>query len=208
MIDTPARIAPPGTRTQRGFTLVEMTVAVAVLSLIMLATVTALRTLGATQGSLEVLTRGNDEIRSVSSFLRDALELSVVSGGGSGGLSLGGGGGSIALFETTPDSVVWTTALRFGESAGGSYVARVGREGERIVLRWQLPNREGRLAPWNKAPSRTLIDKVQSFEVAYRREAGGDWQRDWDRRGAPGWLRLRVQARERYWPDLVMSVAR
>ena len=77
------------TRRRRGFTLIEMSVALVVLSLIMLATVTALRTLGNTQVAVDRLTLRNDEIRSVSSFLRDALESAILGGGTGRRLSLG-----------------------------------------------------------------------------------------------------------------------
>jgi len=190
----------------RGFTLIEMTVALAVMSLIMLATVTALRTLGATQVSLDRLTARNDEIRSISAFLRDALESAVV-GSDMGGLTVGGGPQDLTVFETTPESVTWSTALRFGEGVGGTYIVRVAREGAAVVLRWQLPDGGGRYGPWNKAPSRTLISDVQAFEVAYRTEYGGEWFTAASAGGIPGWVRLRIKADERFWPDLVMQVA-
>ncbi len=194
-------------RQSAGFTLIEMMVSLVILSMIMLATVTALRTLGNTQGSLERLTLRNDEIRSVSSFLRDAMESAIV-GDDSGGLSLGGGGGGLTLFEASPTSLLWSSVVRFGESSGGSYAVRVALEGSEVVLRWQKPDRAGRVGDWNNAASRTLISDVQRFDVAYRRVVDGPWQQQWDERGAPRWVRLQVQAGKRFWPDIVMQVAR
>ena len=194
-------------RPKAGFTLIEMVVSLAVFSMIMLATVTALRTLGNTQGSLEQLTSRNDEIRSVSSFLRDALESAVI-GSDRGGLSLGGSGQDLTVFEVRPGALIWSTAVRFGESAGGSYVVRVAREDKQVVMRWQKPAPNGLIGPWNKAPTRTLISDVQSFDVAYRRQMGGQWRREWDSGGAPGWIRMQIQAGDRYWPEIVMQVAR
>lgn len=192
---------------RRGFTLIEMSVALVVLSLIMLATVTALRTLGNTQVAVDRLTLRNDEIRSVSSFLRDALE-SAIPGGGTGGLSLGGIVEDPTLFETSPTSLVWRSVVRFGENAGGSYVVRVALEGSELVLRWQRPDASRRLDEWNNTASRAFISDVQSFDVAYRREFAGPWLSEWDGQGAPAWVRLQVQAGERFWPDIVMQVAR
>ena len=191
---------------RRGFTLIEMSVALVVLSLIMLATVTALRTLGNTQVAVDRLTLRNDEIRSVSSFLRDALE-SAILGGDTGGLSLGGVVNP-TLFEISPTSLVWRSVVRFGENAGGSYVVRVALEGSELVLRWQRPDASGRLDEWNKTASRAFIGDVQSFDVAYRREFAGPWLSEWDEQGAPAWVRLQVRAGERFWPDIVMQVAR
>lgn len=193
-------------RRAQGFTLVEMMVSVTILSLVMLATVTALRTLASTQTSLNRVTDRNDEIRSVSSFLRDALESAVV-GSSSGGLSVGGGSAEMTVFETSPTQLIWKTTMMFGESAGGSYVVRIAEEQPNIVLRWQKTNAFGQVGDWNKASARTLVQDVQEFAVAYRRQYDGEWMSRWDGRGAPGWVRLRIRAAERYWPDIVMEVA-
>ena len=154
---------------------------------------------------MDRLTLRNDEIRSVSSFLRDAME-SAVLGGDTGGLSLGGW--ERTLFEAGPTFLVWRSVVRFGESSGGSYAVRIALEGSEAVLRWQRTDALGHLGDWNKAASRAFITDVQNFDVAYRREADGPWLREWDNRGAPGWVRLQVRAGERFWPDIVMQVAR
>jgi general secretion pathway protein J len=195
-------------REVSGFTLVEMMVALAIMSLIMLATVTALRTLGSTQVSLERVTARNDEIRSVSAFLRDALESAVSGASSGGGLSVGGGLGANTLFEARPTSLTWKTALLLGESTGGSYVVRVALENREVVLRWQRGDSPGELREWNTAPQRTLVTDVDEFAVAYRRGFGGSWEQEWDRRGAPDWVRLRIQAGGRFWPDIIMQVAK
>lgn len=190
----------------RGFTLIEMVVSVAILSLIMLATVTALRTLASTQVSLANMGDRNDALRSASTFLRDALAATVV-GSDSGGLSLGGGNSEATVFEIRPETLLWKTTMLFGESAGGSFIVRVAKESEDIVLRWQKPGPRADLNAWNTAPARTLVKDVGEFAVAFRRGAGDDWQTRWDDRGAPGWVRLRIKAAERYWPDIVVAVS-
>lgn len=184
-----------------------MLVSITLLSMVMLATVSGLRTLANSQTSLESLSDRNDSLRSASSFLRDAFESAVV-GSDSGGLSLGGGGNDRTVFEMGPERLMWKTSMRFGESAGGSFVANLALAGDLIELRWQKMPPNGELAPWNNAPSRTLVQNVQEFTVAYRRSAGAEWQELWDGRGAPAWVRLRIKAQERYWPDIVMEVAR
>ena len=82
----------------QGFTLVEVMVSLAILSLVMLVTVSGFRTLGNTATSISAMTGRTDELRSVSMFLRDAFENSVggknvnnkreltFGGAGSGGL--------------------------------------------------------------------------------------------------------------------------
>ena len=193
-------------KSARGFTLVEMLVSITILSLVMLATVTGLRTLASTQTSLMAVTTRNDEMRSVSSFLRDALE-AAVAGSDNGGLSLGGDRSEATIFEVGRDSILWRTSLLFGEVSGGSYVVRVAREDSRMVLRWQLLDPKGDVGDWNNAPSRPLVENVQEFSVAYRREWDGAWKTSWDERGLPGWVRLNLRAGGRYWPEMILAVA-
>jgi general secretion pathway protein J len=199
-------IRPGGSR---GFTLVEVVVSLAVLSLIMLATVTGLRTLGNTQVTVDRQVDRVSEVRAVSSFLRDTFGAAVRGSDGSGGLTLGGSGAGRAVFELTEGGgLLWKAAVLFGESYGGQYLLRLEREADALVLRWREPMDGSPVVDWNNAPERTLVSGVDSFEVAYRRTAGGPWLKEWDGAGTPGWVRLRLQAGGRYWPDLVMVVAR
>lgn len=192
----------------RGFTLVEVVVALAVLSLIMLATVTGLRTLGNTQATVDRQVDRVSEVRAVSSFLRDSFS-AAVTGSGGGGLTLGGGMAEQTVFEMTEQGdLIWKAVVLFGESYGGNYLVRLGRRGGELVLRWREPDGSSPLLGWNKAPEKTLVSGVDSFEVAYRRAPDGPWFTDWDKAGPPGWVRLRLQVDGRFWPDLVMVVAR
>lgn len=195
-------------RAGNGFSLIEVVVALAILSLIMLATVTGLRTLGNTQSTLDRQVERVSELRAVSSFLRDSFS-AAVTGSNTGGLSLGGDGSGRAVFEITEEGgIIWKAVVLFGESFGGSYLVRLRREQDRLVLHWRKPSDEPPLQSWNKAPTRTLVSGVDSFEIAYRRAPGDPWLTAWDRAGPPGWVRLRLQVRGRFWPDLVMAVMR
>ena len=189
----------------RGFTLIEIVVALTVLSLVMLATITGLRTFANTQTRVLEQAGRNDELRAVSSLLRDALA-STVLGENRSGLSLGGGLSNRTVFAVYPEALVWKTAMLIGERQGGTRIVRVARESSSLVLRWAGDEALRADFDWNSAASRTLLDEVQEFSVAYRREATGDWAQRWDRGDAPGWVRMRIRARQRYWPDLVVRV--
>ena len=101
--------------------------ALSILALIMLATVTGLRTLARTQVALERVTERVDEVRTVSTFLRSTFESAILASQG-GRLSLGGTRAGKNYFELTRDSVAWKSTVLFGESYGGSYLVRVARE--------------------------------------------------------------------------------
>lgn len=188
--------------------MVEVVVALTVLSLIMLATVSGFRTLGNTQTTINERIGRVEEIRAVSSFLRDAVGAAVM-GSGSGGLSLGGDPEDMTYFELTDDgALLWRARVLFGEAFGGSYLLRLALEKGVLTLRWREFGQREPGRGWNKAPSKSLVGGVDVFELAYRRETGGAWQETWDQRGAPGWLRVRLRAGDRFWPDLVMVVGR
>lgn len=191
-----------------GFTLVEVLVALTILALIMLATVSALRTLGNTQGAIERTTQRVDEIRTVSSFLRDAMETAVVSGNGSL-LSLGGAGGNETMyFRFEGDFLEWKTVVLFGENFGGTYIVRVGRESDTLVLRWQAASGQDRPKGWTGTPSRVLVHDLEEFSVSVKESFGSAWVGGWGKSNPPALVRLQVKTAGRYWPDLIMPALR
>lgn len=193
-----------------GFTLVEVLVALTILSLVLMGTVTAMRTLGNTQGALEKVSARVDEVRTVSEFLRDLMESAVVGASGGGGLSLGGGGREATYFRIGEGYLEWKTNLLFGEAYGGTHVVRVAADGERLVLRWLEPTATGlEDEAWQEAPSRTLVDNLEEFAVSLRAEYGGEWVDSWEENAvAPALARLQVKSSGRFWPELIMRVQR
>lgn len=195
-------------RGQLGFTLIEVVIALAILSLVMLATVSALRTFANTQTSLDTLVDRVDEVRAVSSFLRAAFE-GAEPGAQGGGLGLGGRSGTQALFRGDAQWVEWQAPVLFGESFGGRLLLRLGLENQQMVLRWQEPPASASAEiVWTDSSSRVLVDNVTELSLMYRPEYGEDWQQNWDENGSPALLRLQLQAGQRFWPDLVMEVRR
>jgi general secretion pathway protein J len=197
-----------------GFTLVEVVVALAVLSLLMIAVVAALRTFGNTQGSLDKLAGRIDEIRSVSSFLREGLEATVIGGSDAGGLSFGGSAGAggsereLSFFKGDAGGFQWKARMVFGEAYGGTFLLRVVRTDDTLLLQWQVPPAPIESATWEDQLSRVLADRLQEFHVSYRGKQGTDWQEQWDEVESPELVRLNIRAGDRYWPELIMAVQR
>ncbi len=202
-------IAPRFTarQTARGFTLIEVMVALTVLSFIVVATVAALRTFANTQTSLNRLTERIDEVRTVSSFLRDQFE-STVRGFNSQGLTLGGETEESAYFAGDAVSMAWKANVKFGESYGGKHLLRVAMEGDDLVMQWQITPATTYDVSWEGVESRRLVANVEDFSLAYRVDYGDDWVGQLDRGVIPALVRLRIKTRERYWPDLIMAVPR
>ena len=190
---------------QQGFTLVEVMISITILSMIMLATVTALRTFGNTQHTLAQMTHRVDEVRSVSQFLRRALDAAVL-GETNSGLTLGGGADGSSGFLGSQRAFQWKSVLVFGESYGGSFLLRVAQEEDRLMLRWlDTEVRRGREPDWSQSEAWPLIEGLQEFTVAYRMKRDGAWLPEWSN-GSPRWVRVSIRARNRYWPDLIMQV--
>lgn len=192
-----------------GFTLVEVVVALGILSLILLATVSALRTFANTQVSLDRVAGQVDEVRTVSGLLRDLLASAVPGNKRAGGLSLGGGNSETAYFEGDSTSLSWKAPALFGESFGGTMLLRLVKEDDLLMLYWQEPNANNRVVRWTNNNSRVIVNGVEEFSVEYKPELDLDWQMGkWADEGAPALVRLSIRADGRYWPDLIMQVQR
>ena len=200
-------------QSSRGFTLIEVIVALGIFSLIMLATVSGYRTLGNTASTIDRMTDRTDELRSVSAFLRDALENAVVGTESGGGDEMTFGGmatdaGPVAFFRVVQGILEWRAKILFGEAYGGSYFLRLARQQDELVLQWQEPAGQFEPGGWADAPSRTVLDNLQTFEVWTRMDAQSKWVQTNIQRETPGHVKLVIKANDRFWPELIMTVQR
>ena len=196
----------------RGFTLVEVVVSLTILSLIMLATISALRTFGNSQVAVENSALRVDEIRSVSGFLRDTLEAAVVSSSQGATLSVGPGSNlrPSPYFRGGAEFLEWKAPIMFGEAYGGVFIVRVAKEEDELVLRWLEPTgKEKAQEPdWAESPSRVLLADLESLQIFYRPEFEEPWQEQWGEDDSPALVRISLRTGGRFWPDLVLWVQR
>ena len=196
-----------------GFTLVEVIVALGIFSLIMLATVSGYRTLGNTASTIDRMTDRTDELRSVSTFLREALENAVVGteSGGGDELTFGASAASaapVAYFKVAKGGMEWRAKILFGEAYGGSYFLRLAKRSDELVLQWQEPNAQFEPTAWDKSPSRKVLDQLQVFEIWTRTDSNSKWTRKDVEGEAPSHVKLVIKANGRFWPELIMTVQR
>ena len=100
----------------------------------------------------------------------------------------------------------------FGEGYGGVYLLRVAREQDELVLRWRDPvqrvGQQGWEESWAETERKILDASIQEFRVAYRADWGEPWQSSWREQTPPAAVRFQLKSRDRFWPELIMSVPR
>jgi general secretion pathway protein J len=200
-------------RRNAGFTLVEVLISTVVLSLIMLTTLSAMRTLAKVDEKVLATTERVDEMRSVSSKLRSLLH-QTHSGAGAGQ-----GGGSWAglrrmqssYFDGDRVSMSWMAPLSGAGGLSGMHYLRLRRQGELLYLDIADYASSETEPDWDRRKaSALLLRELESLEIAYRSESTGAWQFtfDSDEGGLlPQAIRVRIKTRDRFWPDLVVAPA-
>lgn len=196
-------------RLQRGFTLLEILVVMALLSLIMLAMGASLsgvaQSISRTDQRLAVM----DDYRMAASWLRSSLgrvsarkmSTSVPAGA------------SPFLFVGTESSVEWVGVMpaRFG--AGGRYFFRLGleetAEGGALVIRFQPWADVSEFPNWSQAESRVLLRGVLRIGLQYENDRVDPavWSPEWsETRFLPSRAAVTLQTADGKRKDLVLAL--
>lgn len=193
---------------QRGFTLVEMMIALVVLSLVSLGTVTALRTMGMTHERLSATTERVDEIRQVSQFLRDSLRqvMAAPQSGFDGAWVMPVAGLPIAERE----ELVWLAPFQAAGGSGGLNYFRLYRVDNTLRLQLQAHHAAFDHSSWpGLGDGELLVTGLEEFYIEYRLDMSQSWQ---DRPTPeelltrfPAMLRIVIKADGRYWPEIVVA---
>jgi general secretion pathway protein J len=199
----------------RGFTLIEMMVALLLISLISVALVTAFRY---SQRSLLQAKRVDTDVRSVAvaqRFLRRVLEeaypFEPVAGAPSRGLQ--GDAQSLAFSAPAPAADGSVGLLRYS-----LLLDKKGDDSRQsLIVQWQIDrNGEERAVDAPRARSEVLIEDVKALDIAYLehvdpRDPGAlpEWRNSWtERQRLPALVRVHVEfdpGDRRRWPDLVIA---
>jgi len=192
----------------RGFTLVEVMVALTLLSMIMVATIAAMRAFGNTKTTIKQVTDRVDEVRVVSEFLRNTiggamplLRVGVMDHTFNEGADLG------TYFWGDSTEMMWVSPLVAGADLGGAFVMRMTFVDGKVELKWHPYEASIEAFTWGELEPRVLLDDVEEFELGYLSAYGGEWVQEWPGFDAnPVSVRLNIKSRERYWPELVVRV--
>jgi general secretion pathway protein J len=190
----------------RGFTLIEVVIALSLLALIMLGLVSALSTFGRTASSMDQRFERGDEARLVGEFLRGTLERVSART-----MMLTGDGALRPMFEGTSSELQWVGVMPARHGVGGLYHFRlfVAQDVSGPVLALQyLPYIGGNLMPdWGGAAMRDLVGGLRHLDIAYAGADEGEWFSQWlAEEEVPQLMRLSIDARDASWPDLVVRL--
>ncbi|MFT4614746.1 MAG: general secretion pathway protein J [Bacteroidia bacterium] len=196
-------------RRSGGFTLLEVLIAVTLLSLVMAALVASMRTFGNTRTTLDRVTARVDEIRTISSFLRGTigtalpLERPDLFKGEEGEYEAGA-----TFFGGDSTEMVWVSPVIAGTRLGGAYAIHLVHEEDQLMLRWHPYRMDLTEGDWSNLPPRALVESVEEFEISYLPDYGEDWVEEWvPAKHSPAAVRLTIRAAGKYWPELVIRLS-
>jgi general secretion pathway protein J len=167
-----------------GFTLLEILVALAVFSLLMVGLVQGLR-LGVNAWQAQARTMaGRGDVEAADRTLRALIER----------MDPGGVSGRPATFKGTSHSLIFTTTLPQAADTMVTQAAVVTLavdERNQLQLLW-LPNFRYRLGPTPPPGRVTLLGDVDHLEIAYWHDPKAGWQAEWGGVVLPRLIRIRI----------------
>ncbi|WP_136680232.1 prepilin-type N-terminal cleavage/methylation domain-containing protein [Neptunomonas sp. XY-337] len=189
------------TKRERGFTLVEVLIALVVLSFMMAAAVASIRTLATTQEKVEQRLVQLNEIRQVSGFLRTALSNAMPIQA-----SLEGMSGYGTYLSGGPKEVIWVAPATMGV-LGGTFVFRLFHEDDKLKLAF-APYENGITEPdWQSLEAQTLLDKVDAFTISYGVAYADELLDTWEYQlTLPSRVALSLKVNGKFWPELVVAL--
>ncbi|WP_409524916.1 prepilin-type N-terminal cleavage/methylation domain-containing protein [Nitrincola sp. MINF-07-Sa-05] len=186
--------------SHRGFTLIEVVIALTLLSLLMLATITAMRTLADSQTRIVQISQQVDESRIVSSLLRSLISQAIPV------VRVRPGEGYGAYFRGMPQELLWVAPMSGYQGPGGLHVMRLSLSDQQALLLQFQPYQGPQSEPdWAMVEPAILLEDVTAFELEYRFALNTDWLQEWDwSQYAPTHVRLGIEQEGRRWSDLTL----
>ena len=186
-------------KSHTGMTLVEVTVASIIFSIIMLALVTAMRTFGQSYDRLQQITDLAAERREVDRFLRQALRNTLP---------------QPEYFEGSPQAMRWVAPLDRVGSAGGLQHLSIERTGDQLLVRFapvdRFADKEDE-PQWDVAVEPVaLLDNLSNFKASYRKSPDAEWadssESDESDAEIPWAVKLEIVVQQEVWPPIIVRL--
>ena len=209
-----ARARPCG---GRGFTLVEVLIALALLSLLMLVLSGALRAMGQVEARVDQRVEAADDYRLATQLLGDVL--GRVSAWRHPVLQAGSAA-QAPFFEATPGALAWVGIMPARYGLGGRHYLRLalepGEGGSQLVLRYAPWTGAATFSAWAQAQRLVLAAPATALTLSYLEPASGQWSALWPPPGMPASalpasllpaaVAIQVEGPEPAWPPLVIAL--
>ena len=187
----------------RGFTLVEVLIALALLSLILLGLTGALRTFADSAARIETRAWRSDDVRLVSALLREALGNAAAIN-----ILLPGNQAVVKAFSGGEDQIEWVGVLPARHGLGGLHHLRLQIGQDRSLQLTMAPLMgENRPADWQLGRSRALVYELDQFSLRYQGAGQQVWLPAWtDTTVLPARVSVQIAASGEIWPPLIVSL--
>ncbi len=194
-------------RHGRGFTLIEVVIALTLVAVILTGLVSALVSFGKTSTRIEERSLTSDDVRLVYAFLEQSLGAAAPRVRVRPEDSV-----PVGWFEGSGTELEWLGLMPARHGVGGLYHLRLGVErgadrGRRLVL-YYLPYAGDDPPPdWGLAVSHLLLEGVTGFDLAYRGADEDEWRAEWrDTEVLPARVKVGLAVRGQTWPELIVPV--
>lgn len=198
-----------------GFTLLEVTISLLVLSMILLATSTALRTFAASRGAVGAVVERVENIRLFSGFLRrtlgGALPVTSLSDANIGRHNIAQSEGADrrygVAFAGNRSSLIWVAPFSAGTALGGVHLLRLAQEESDLVLRWAPWRGPSEEVFWSRSARHVVMQDVESFTLGYRPGFDREWLASWEGEASnPAAVRVSIKTDGRFLPEIIVAL--
>ena len=198
-------------RSSQGFTLLEMLVVMVLLSIIMLAMVSGMRSAGQSSDRVDAGLERQDEVRVAERFVRGTLgRMSQRPLAGASlqstpmGSNMQSNGNPPILFEGAPNQVSWVGVMPARYGAGGRNFFRLSVEpvgqGAGLVMRYVPWSDQTTFPDWGSAASQVLLTEVTGLALQYENDrpenmdAATEWVSPWNHQDyAPAHIAISIE---------------
>lgn len=193
----------PTAGPSRGFTLIEVVIALTLVAVILTGLVSALVSFGKTSTRIEERSLTSDDVRLVYAFLEQSLGAAAPRVRVRPEDSV-----PVGWFEGSETELEWLGLMPARHGVGGLYHLRLGVERGRSLVLYYLPYAGDDPPPdWGAAESHLLLADVTAFDLAYRALDEDEWRAEWSATEVlPARVKVSLAVRGQAWPELIVPV--